>query len=99
LLEKIKSRVVTMHASDRYLKGGSIQDLRKTEMDPLHGYAKSIQHGIIGSGLNDYDAIFRILKGARFDGWISIEDGMNGMEELRRSAEFLRGKIDQHFAG
>jgi len=99
LLEKIKSRVVTMHASDRYLKGGSIQDLRKTEMDPLHGYAKSIQHGIIGRGLNDYDAIFRILKDAGFDGWISIEDGMNGMEELRQSAEFLRGKIDQYFGG
>ena len=99
LLEKIKSRVVTMHASDRYLKGGSIQDLRKTEMDPLHGYAKSIQHGIIGKGLNDYDAIFRILKDAGFDGWISIEDGMNGMDELRQSAEFLRGKIKQYFGG
>jgi sugar phosphate isomerase/epimerase len=99
LLEKIKSRVVTMHASDRYLKGGSIQDLRKTEMDPLHGYAKFIQHGIIGRGLNDYDAIFRILKGAGFDGWISIEDGMNGMEELRQSAEFLRNKINQYFGG
>jgi len=97
LLEKIKSRVVTMHASDRYLKGGSIQDLRKTEMDPLHGYAKSIQHGIIGRGLNDYDAIFRILKDAGFDGWVSIEDGMNGMDELRQSAEFLRAKIKQYF--
>ena len=29
LLEKIKSRVVTMHASDRYLKGGSLEDLRR----------------------------------------------------------------------
>ena len=97
LLEKIKSRVVTMHASDRYLMNGSLEDLRKIEMDPLHGYAKSIQHGIIGRGLNDYDAIFQILKSAGFDGWISIEDGMNGMEELRQSAEFLRGKINQYF--
>jgi sugar phosphate isomerase/epimerase len=99
LLKKIKSRVVTMHASDRYLIGGSLEDLRKLETDPLHGYAKSIQHGIIGRGLNDYDAIFRILKGAGFDGWISIEDGMNGMDELRQSAEFLRDKIDQYFGG
>jgi sugar phosphate isomerase/epimerase len=99
LLEKIKSRVVTMHASDRYLIGGSVEDLRKIEMDPLHGYAKSIQHGIIGRGLNDYDAILSILKGAGFDGWISIEDGMNGMEELRQSAEFLRDKINQYFGG
>ena len=88
-----------MHASDRYLREGTLEDLRKIEMDPLHGYAKSIQHGIIGHGLNDYDAIFSILKGAGFDGWISIEDGMNGMEELRQSAEFLRGKINQYFGG
>ena len=73
------------------------EDLRKIEMDPLHGYAKSIQHGVIGHGLNDYDAILSILKGAGFDGWISIEDGMNGMEELRQSSEFLRGKINQYF--
>jgi sugar phosphate isomerase/epimerase len=99
LLEKIKSRVVTMHASDRYLIDGSLEDLRKLEMDPLHGYAKTIQHGIIGRGLNDYDAIFRILKDAGFDGWISIEDGMNGLEELHQSTEFLRGKIDQYFGG
>jgi sugar phosphate isomerase/epimerase len=97
LLEKIKSRVVTMHASDRYLMNGSIEDLRILEMDPLHGYAKTIQHGIIGRGLNDYDAIFRILKDAGFNGWISIEDGMNGMEELRQSADFLRRKINQYF--
>ena len=29
LLQKIKSRVVTMHASDRYLNGGNVADLRK----------------------------------------------------------------------
>ena len=69
------------------------------EMDPLYGYAKSIQHGVIGKGLNDYDAIFRILREAGFDGWISIEDGMNGMEELRQSAEFLRAKIKQYLRG
>jgi sugar phosphate isomerase/epimerase len=97
LLEKIKSRVVTMHASDRYLKDGSIEDLRNMELDPLHGYAKTIQHGVIGRGLNDYDAIFRILKSAGFHGWVSIEDGMNGMEELRQSADFLRRKINQYF--
>lgn len=97
LLEQIKSRVVTMHASDRYLLNGSIEDLRKLEIDPLHGYAKSIQHGVIGRGLNNYDVIFEILKDAGFDGWISIEDGMNGMDELRQSAEFLRGKINQYF--
>lgn len=99
LLQKIKGRVVTMHASDRYLTGGTVEDLRKMELDPLHGYAKSIQHGVIGRGLNDYDAIFTILKEAGFDGWISIEDGMNGMEELHQSVKFLRGKLRQYFSG
>jgi len=97
LLQKIKSRVVSMHASDRYLIGGSLADLRKLELDPVYGYAKTIQHGVIGKGLNDYDVIFRILKDVGFDGWISIEDGMNGMDELHQSAEFLRGKISQYF--
>jgi sugar phosphate isomerase/epimerase len=99
LLQKIKGRVVSMHASDRYLKGGSLADLRRLETDPVHGYAKSIQHGVIGKGLNDYDAIFSILKDAGFKGWISIEDGMNGMDQLGESAQFLRGKIKQYFAG
>jgi sugar phosphate isomerase/epimerase len=97
LLQKIKGRVVSMHASDRYLKGGTVEDLRKMEIDPVYGYARSIQHGVIGKGLNDYDAIFSILKGVGFDGWISIEDGMNGMDELRQSAEFLKAKLNQYF--
>ena len=97
LLQKIKHRVVTMHASDRYLVGGNIEDLRNLELDPVYGYAKTIQHGVIGKGFNDYDTIFRILKEVGFDGWISIEDGMNGMEELRQSADFLRRKISQYF--
>lgn len=57
-----------------------------------------IQHGVIGKGLNDYDTIFCILKEAGFDGWISIEDGMNGMEELAQSADFLQSKIHQYFS-
>jgi sugar phosphate isomerase/epimerase len=97
LLQKIKTRVVTMHASDRYLEGGGLTDLRRLEKDPLYGYAASIKHGVIGKGLNDYDAIFSILKETGFDGWVSIEDGLNGMEELRQSADFLRAKLNQYF--
>jgi sugar phosphate isomerase/epimerase len=97
LLESFKSRVVTMHASDRYLESGTLQDLRTLDRDPLHGYARIIRHGVIGKGLNDYDAIFRTLKETGFDGWVSIEDGLNGMDELRQSVEFLREKINQHF--
>jgi sugar phosphate isomerase/epimerase len=99
LLRQIKSRVVTMHASDRYLDGGNLEELRRLERDPQHGYARLIHHGVIGRGLNDYDAIFGELKAAGFDGWISIEDGLNGLDELRQSVVFLRRKIDQYFGG
>lgn len=97
LLEQIKERVVSMHASDRYLEGGTVDDLRRIELDPAAGYATVLQHGVIGRGLNDYDRIFSLLTRAGFDGWISIEDGIHGMDELHESAAFLREKIARHF--
>ena len=97
LLHRIKDRVVSMHASDRYLENGSVEDLRGIERDPVHGYAHIIRHGVIGRGLNDYDGIFGILSGVGFDGWVSIEDGVNGMEELRESVRFLRERLAEYF--
>jgi hypothetical protein len=35
----------------------------------------------------------------RFDGWISIEDGVDGVEQLRRSVAFLRERITRHWNG
>lgn len=96
-LEKVKHRVVTMHASDRYLApGATLEDLRTA--DGATGYAAALQHGETGKGMNDYDAIFRILAGAGFEGWISIEDGMNGLDEIARSAGFLKQKRAEHYA-
>ncbi len=95
LLRRVKHRVVTMHASDRYLAEGTLADLQREE-DSV-GYAKRLRHGVIGRGLNDYDAIFRELRSVGFDGWISIEDGVDGMEQLRQSVAFLRTKIRQHW--
>jgi sugar phosphate isomerase/epimerase len=95
LLRRVKQRVVTMHASDRYLAEGTIEDLRREE-DSV-GYAKRLRHGEIGKGLNDYDAIFSELKGVGFDGWISIEDGVDGMEQLRASVAFLREKMKKYW--
>ncbi|MEM9018736.1 MAG: sugar phosphate isomerase/epimerase family protein [Verrucomicrobiota bacterium] len=92
LLPLISDRVVTMHASDRYLIEGTIEDLRREEEGSI-GYAKRLNHGEIGKGLNDYDAIFGELKQQGFNGWISIEDGVEGMEQLERSVAFLRSKI------
>lgn len=89
VLEAVKDRVVSMHASDRGLAPGhTIEELRRQE-DTV-GYAAILRHGEVGTGLNDYPTIFRILRHAGFDGWVSIEDGMNGLEEIRRSAAFLR---------
>ena len=97
LLKKVSDRVVTMHASDRYLKEGTIEDLRKEEGGAL-GYAKRLSHGEIGKGLNDYDAIFTELKRVGFNGWISIEDGVDGMDQLERSVSFLRRKIAEYWS-
>lgn len=96
LLKRVSRRVVTMHASDRYLKEGTIEDLRKEEGGAT-GYAKRLSHGEIGKGLNNYDAIFTELKSKGFNGWISIEDGVDGMDQLERSVLFLRNKMQQYW--
>lgn len=96
LLYRVSDRVVTMHASDRYLISGTIEDLKNEEGGAV-GYAKRLSHGEIGKGLNDYDAIFKELKRVGFDGWISIEDGVDGMDQLERSVAFLRKKIKEYW--
>lgn len=95
LLRRVKHRVVTMHASDRYLAEGTLEDLRREEH--ATGYAKRLRHGEIGQGLNDYDQIFTILRDAGFDGWISIEDGVEGFDQFMRSAQFLQRKVKQYW--
>jgi sugar phosphate isomerase/epimerase len=96
LLYDISERVLTMHASDRFLKYGTIEDLRKEEGGAV-GYAKRLSHGEIGKGMNDYDAIFSELRRVGFDSWISIEDGVDGMDQLERSVAFLKKKIAQYW--
>ncbi len=81
LLEAVADRVVSMHASDRYLVPGT----------------NELCHGVTGKGLNDYDRIFQILAQTNYNGWISIEDGMNGMEEMAESLAFLRRMIRKYF--
>jgi sugar phosphate isomerase/epimerase len=95
VLAAVKSRVVSMHASDRYLTSGTLEDLKR--QDGTAGYAQNLKHGVIGKGLNNYDKIFTLLKAEGFDGWISIEDGVNGMDELKESVRFLREKVAEHF--
>jgi sugar phosphate isomerase/epimerase len=94
LLSGVKHRLITMHASDRYLKEGyTLDDLNSYS---LQGYSEALAHGVIGKGLNDYDAIFTELQDINFHGWISIEDGVNGLGDLRESVIFLKGKINEY---
>ncbi len=95
-LQKVKHRVVTMQASDRYLKGNAkLEDLKQA--DGTLGYSANLCHGEIGKGLNDYDGIFTILREIEYSGWISVEDGVEGFDQMARSVEFLKRKISRYF--
>jgi sugar phosphate isomerase/epimerase len=96
LLRAIADRVVSMHASDRYLEPGATLDELK-QSDGTIGYFAKLKHGVTGKGLNDYDAIFRILADVGYRGWISIEDGVNGMDEMAESLAFLRRMVAKYF--
>jgi len=96
LLRAVAGRVVSMHASDRFLaEGVTLEELHSS--DGTTGYSTALRHGVTGKGLNDYHAIFRILAEAGYRGWISIEDGMNGMEEMAESLAFLRRMCALYF--
>ena len=96
LLRQVADRVVSMHASDRYLApGATLEALRQS--DGTLGYSSQLLHGITGQGLNDYDAIFEILASQNYGGWISIEDGMNGLDEMMESLGFLRSMVRKYF--
>ncbi len=89
LLEIVKYRLVIMHATDRFLRPGqTLDELRQVE-DSV-GYAAILSHGGVGKGLNNYWRIFQIRGEVGYQGWISVEDGINGLDEIRESAEFLR---------
>lgn len=97
LLRQVAPRVVSMHASDRYLApGATLDDLKTAEGSA--GYAAILHHGVTGKGLNDYDAIFTLLRQVGYSGWISIEDGMNGMDEMAQSLAFLRSSVDKYWS-
>ncbi len=96
LLRQVADRVVSMHASDRYLTGGAtVESLRGS--DGTLGYSPNLLHGVTGKGLNDYHAIFQTLARENYSGWVSIEDGMNGMAEMAESLAFLRSMSARYF--
>ena len=95
LLAATKDRIKTVHASDRFLKEGTrLDDLR--ESDGTIGYSDKLLHGVTGKGINDYDAILSTLKEMNFSSWISIEDGMDGLDEMKESIDFLKAMRDKY---
>ena len=89
LLEEVKDRIISMHASDRYLlPGHGLEELNCSNGDL--GYSPILRHGEIGKGLNDYDRIFAILAEINYQGWISVEDGEEGMDQMKRSVKYLK---------
>ena len=89
LLDKVLTRIRTVHASDRFLvPGASLEDI--ITADGTIGYPDKLVHGVTGTGMNDYDTIFSKLTSIDYDGWISIEDGMNGMTDMKASIDYLK---------
>ncbi len=96
LLCAVAPRVVSMHASDRSLaEGTTLAELRQS--DGTLGYSPNLRHGVTGQGMNDYPAILQILADHDYRGWISIEDGVNGLDEMQQSLLFLREMCARYF--
>lgn len=88
LLQTVVERMVSMHASDcRLNQAERMCDPKVEQTGP------SVEHCIIGEGIVDYDSILRMLSGVGYQGWMSIEDGIDGLAQLQTSVSFLRKAI------
>lgn len=96
LLDKVLPRVKTVHASDRYIEEGYRLEDVMTSL-AVTGYPEHLKHGEVGKGLNNYPVIFEKLKSIGHAGWISIEDGVNGMGEMKRSIDYLKKMRNKFF--
>ena len=96
LLDVVVDRVVSVHASDRFLEAGAtLDELRQS--DGTIGYSPRLRHGVVGRGLIDYQAVFRRLSAAGYTGWVSVEDGLNGLGEIEESLLFLETLRSRYF--
>ena len=96
LLRAVADRVVSMHASDRYLAEGAT--LERTAPDRWHArlFAQPAARRD-RQGTERLRCDFPHPGRARYQGWVSIEDGMNGMEEMAESLAFLRRMSARYF--
>jgi sugar phosphate isomerase/epimerase len=55
-------------------------------------------HTVVGEGAVDFDAIFGVLAGIGYAGFVSLEDGQTeGADGTVRSLRFVRRKIAEHW--
>ena len=86
-----------MHASDHFFKDGVTPEDVEQAVAGGQGYAPYLMHGVVGRGLNDYERIFQLLAGSGFNGWISIEDGLEGLAQMQPSVNYLAGLCQRYF--
>ena len=53
---------------------------------------RQLEHQVVGEGCVPFAEIFRILKSASFDGWISLEaGGTKGQQGIAAGMRYVRG--------
>ena len=87
---------VNLDTSNPMVSGDNSVDLAKLVANRIvHLHAsdrlKNHQHCLEGTGEVDFPGVFKVLKNAGYDGWISLEaGGENGKEDIRRGIEYIR---------
>ncbi len=87
---------VNLDTSNPMVSGDNSVDLVRLVADRVvHLHAsdrlKDLQHCREGTGEVDFEGVFRVLKSAGYDGWISLEaGGKNGKEDIRMGIEYIR---------
>lgn len=87
---------VNLDTSNPMVSGDNAVQLAELVNDrTVHVHAsdrdKDLKHTVEGEGVVDFPGIFRILKRAGFDGWISLESGGNkGKEGIRQGMEYVK---------
>lgn len=87
---------VNLDTSNTMLSGDTAVDLARIVADRVvHVHASDrradLEHTVAGEGVVDFPEIFRLLKAAGFDGWISYEaGGSRGLAGLRDGLDYLR---------
>ena len=87
---------INLDTSNAMLSGGNVVALAEEVKDRvIHVHASdrfpNMDHCAVGEGVVNFPAIFKILKGAGFDGWISMEvGGVRGEDGIRQSLEYVR---------